>query len=439
MKPHSQKRQILVSLRSKKIRKIHTPAGSALRPGAMLGIASAQGSVLIPDNSPTTWIRHHLFLLGYEKVRLYAYQKLSPLTVQNGGGFIKTVVADLSSFVKTECARGGELFQRISNSFPIFEKTQIPDSKRFFMSLGIMMLRGNETDVRLLTDELLHSYMKNIKGTCSLQTSPIGHDERQVLKIASTYYRSCNINYRQLYDPKTGPRSIQIGDHSFSIDLPPLPQITSKQLLARALLHKELHPALTQPGHAVYEKLAQSKITCQSATTRVIRHDLSFLDGLGDLLIASESCSFLYRFRSSHPYSNDPSFGKKTFMLLRNILGTNTLLSRLATCYNLHLALDDPKVSSLLRKSYIPYTYCAIRGADRAQTAYEEEFLADYFEQYVGALFLHSPEVAKQWLAILFERILLSISDVYRISHKRRKVYQFDYRAWSVDVIGRCL
>ncbi|OBA24318.1 hypothetical protein METBIDRAFT_77139 [Metschnikowia bicuspidata var. bicuspidata NRRL YB-4993] len=388
-------------------------------------------------NSPTAWIRHNLFLLGYEKVRFYAYQKLSPLAIQKGGGFIKCVVADLNSFVKREWASEGELFLKICSSVHFFEDANIPDLRLFFTSVGSMMLSGKEKNVRIITDELLELYIEKLRGKISLDT-PASKSERQILKISTNYYQTCKINYRTLYDPKIGPRSITIGDRTFSIKLPPLPQISSKQLLARALLHKEMYPALMLPGHTVHDQLSRSQILMAPATAKVLRYDLLFLDGLGDLLIASESCQILYQFRLLHPYSSDTSFGKKTFTLLKNILGTNSLLLRLATAYNMHLALEDPTVSTLLRESYIPQTF-AKATADTDIGQYEEEFLADYFEQYSGALFLDLPEAAKEWLSELFERILALISDTYRINHRRDANALFDYRAWSVDVIGRSI
>lgn len=382
-------------------------------------------------------IRNYLFQLGYEKVRFYAYQKLSPLTVQNGGGFIKTVVSDLSLFVRREWAKEQELFRRVCKITPIPEIPNTLNSRRFFMSLGGMLLTGKEGEVLLLTDELLGLYMKNVKQNICLE-SPINQNQRAILKVASKYYQSCKINYRMLYDPKIGPKSFDIGDLTFSIELPTLPQISSKQLLSRALLHKELYRALLLPNHSVYQQLECSKTNLSSSASKVIRYDLLFLDGLGDLLIASESCQFLYNFRMLHPYSNDSTFGKKTFTLLRNTLGTNTLLLRLATLYNMHLALEDPMVSEMLRKSYVPHTFSNFE-ADPQKCSYEEEFLADYFEQYIGALFLDLPEVATQWLTTLFERILSLISDAYKISYRRTNNFRFDYRAWSMDVIGRPL
>ena len=69
----------------------------------------------------------------------------------------------------------------------------------------------------------------------------------------------------------------------------------------------------------------------------------------------------------------------------------------------------------------------------------EEEFIADYFEQFVGALYLEKPTVAIAWLNDVFERILHLITDDYKIvfGKNSRLQVRYDYKAWSIDVIGR--
>lgn len=116
------------------------------------------------------------------------------------------------------------------------------------------------------------------------------------------------------------------------------------------------------------------------------------------------------------------------------------MLSELALAYNLHKGLDDVVVFKLLRKSYVPHLNQWKNSNSKFDNdevrGYEQEFIADYFEQYVGALFLEQPEVAQGWITEIYENILLLISDVQVSAGTSRN---YDYNAWSVDVIGRSL
>lgn len=375
-----------------------------------------------------------MFLLGYEKVRLCAYHSLRQLSIHKGAGFVKTMVLDLGQFVKRESTRGNELFHHVCGRLD-FDPMAAPDFRRFYIAVGHMMLSGDEAHVQRVARDLLNMYLER---TGIESETPLGPLEKKVLKVAASYYKTCKINYRSLYDPVIKRRAITIGEHRMIIDLPPLPQISSKELLAKALSHKELYTVFTLPEHAMYDNLVRKKITEIQSLAQVIRYDLLFLDGLGDLFIAAESCEFLYEFKLLHPYADDDTFGKKTFTFLKTVLGTNTLLSRLAVEYNLHTALEDPAIVSTLQEGFIPFSYRNLRSTDKSQRRYEEEFVADYFEQYVGALFLEQPQAAKEWLRSLFESILLLISDTYRVTKKQR-VLQHDYRAWGADMIGRRL
>ncbi|SGZ57561.1 CIC11C00000001770 [Sungouiella intermedia] len=388
----------------------------------------------------SAWLRHHLFILGFDKLKLHAYKKLSSLISQGGGGVIKNVVFDMSLFVKREWNNNLDLLQHVAPDLTL--NLNMLDFKWFYISVGYMMLTQPESKVELLTDKVVNFYL-DLGGGHLLLDAPIGNTEKQILKLAAKYYKSVKINYRALYDPNLDPRFITVGEgtSAVTICLPDLPKINSKHLLAKALLHKELYRAVFLVDHPFCQSLMRQNISINRSALNVIRYDLLFLDGLGDFFLATESSEFLYKFRSLKPYSEDASFGKKTYTLLKTILATNTLLLRLAVAYNLHTALDDNIVSGLLNDSYIPYISSGMVSNDPLVMKYEEEFVADYFEQYVGALYLEQPEVAKEWINILFERILFLISDSYKVIHRRRKLLasHYDYRAWSVDVIGRSI
>lgn len=375
------------------------------------------------------WFRNHLFILGFDKLKLELYQRFSSRIPH--GGMVKSVVFDLSLFLKHEWAAHSELLEHVGSN--VIPDTGLADFRRFYISLGYALITEPETSLDSIADKVVELYSR-LRG--DIITTQYSNEEKRILRYGNKYYRSVNINYKLLYDPRLHSRSITVRD--FTITLPPLPQIKSKSLLAKALLHKELYRAVVSSNH-VFSKTLQEKGILSVLAQTVVRHDLLFLDGLGDFFLATELSEFLYRFRLLEPYSADSSFGKKTYMLLRTIMATNTLLLRLAVAYNLHTALEDTIVQDMLTDSYIPILSGRLASTDEMDIRYEEEFVADYFEQYVGALYLEQPDVAKQWVNQLFELLLFLISDPYRVRTKKKKNrgVHYDYRAWGVDVIGR--
>lgn len=391
-----------------------------------------------PEVIHSPWFKTYLSLLGIENIRLYAYQELGALSLTYGGGFLKQTVEQLTSFAKKDWIHKDELIYHVLTDFDhhnFFSFTH--DKKLFYVAVGLLSFveHGKDNHVKALTHELVESYLSCASIPLSVEAPSTL--ERRVLKAASEYYKSVKINYRSLYDPLANLRWVAIGDDA-GITVPPLPQVLSKHLLARALLHKELYLALSLPEHQVHANLHSRGIPVNAETLKVIRHELLFLDGLGDYFIGKEASAFLYKFRMLKPYSNDETFGRKTYHSLRRILRTNTLLSRLTLVYNLHTALEDPVVNNLLKKNYISLVHTG-NYLYQKEIVCEEEFIADYFEQFVGALYLEKPTVAIAWLNDVFERILHLITDDYKIvfGKNSRLQVRYDYKAWSIDVIGR--
>lgn len=392
-----------------------------------------------PEMLLNAWLRHHLFMLGFDKIKLHTYQKLQSLISQGGGGVLKNLVFDMSLFVKREWPANRELAQ-LAPAPNLGAYAHIADFRWFYISLGYMMLTEPDTKVQAVSDKVVEVYLR-LGATHVVLDAPVGPTEKTVLRLAAAYYKALRIHYRALYDPHAHIREVPIGSGACTITLPALPQIRSKHLLAKALLHKELSRAVFLENHPFRAVVASHGVPVDLRALTVVRHDLSFLDGLGDFVLATESSAFLYRFRQLAPYCDDVSFGKKTYTLLKNILATNTLLLRLAVAYNLHTALGDDIVTHMLTDAYIPHIWSGTVALDPLVMRYEEEFVADYFEQYVGALYLEQPHVAQAWLTVLFERILFLISDDYRVEHRRKKPLpcHYDYRAWGVDMIGRSI
>ena len=414
----------------------------------------------------SSWLRHHLYLLGLDLIKLKLYQKFSHLLTTGGGGLIKNAVFELSSFLKRELVDrrcrtdspestiASQLKELISFNLSFTADSQrsaILDGedyresqfKWFFIAVGYMIVTESERSVEDLADKIISIYMSSTRPTIPIDAASaplIDQDNSRILSLIHRYYTSVNIDYDLLYRPR--PISIRMFDSVYyQIDLPPLPKIENKSLLAKALMHKEMYRAFLVKSHPFSEMLLEEGIEPTRDSCKVIRYDLSFLDGLGDFYLARESSKLLYRFKvETAPPSEDAGFGRKSYNMLRTILATNTLLSKLAVAYNLHRGLNDPIIYRFLLEDYVPNisTWSSpefdmsddVNGVMR----YEQEFIADYFEQYVGALFLELPDVAQDWINEIYHNILLLIPDLHTTPGR---ILRYDYRAWSHDVIGR--
>lgn len=423
------------------------------------------GNLLIPSQLNnllgTSWIRHHLYTLGHDIVKLQLYQKFSHLLTVGGGGIIKTVVFDLSSFIKRELKpndmnsntaqqlRDLVYFGSNSNNYPsevIYESPKlsnrhsISDFRWFFIAVGYMIVSQSENNIEDITDKIVNIYINsNNNRIIEDYNQQDDAGNMKILELMKQYYDSVPINRARLYSNE--PKFITMFEtKDYKILLPPLPKIHNKELLAKSLMHKELYRGLLDSKHTFSKELKRRNITLAQLAYNIIKYDLSFLDGLGDFYLARESSNLLYKYRGSPNDSSSIQFGRKSYNLLRTILATNTLLSELALAYNLHKGLDDVVVFKLLRKSYVPHLNQWKNSNSKFDNdevrGYEQEFIADYFEQYVGALFLEQPEVAQGWITEIYENILLLISDVQMSAGTSRN---YDYNAWSVDVIGRSL
>lgn len=411
-----------------------------------------------------SWLRQHLYYLGFDLIRLQTYQKLSQSIGTTAGGFIKSLVSDISTFINTELtgtsgtragpgastSRAGtstssgsaqdelkqlmylynnDLIQDLSDS-------RLSECRLFFMLVGYMLLHTHDK-LDEFTDKLVSIYLK------FNNTSVSKNDEydKTILSLMNSYYSAgLTINYHKLYDSSPKKLSLFVTNH-IKIDLPPLPRIKNHGLLTKALLHKELYRGLIHKDHPVYDLLVSNGISVDRDVGKLIRNDLSFFDGLGDFYLSKESSNLLYKFKNLDPYINETSFGRKSYTLLKTILATNTLLSRLALTYKLHEGLDDPIVNEMFRDSYVPYlNEWKDLDFETCQESknfkYEQEFVADYFEQYVGTLFVEQPQVAQNWISQIYRNILFLIGDEHKMPSK---AVQYDYNSWGVDIIGRKL
>lgn len=418
-------------------------------------------SISIDSYISRSWLRQHLYYLGFDLIRLKSYQKLSKSIGTTAGGFIKSVVSDISTFINKELNESSESSRNASAANELKElmylynnevlphstlssNIRISECKLFFMLVGYMLLHTTTDKLDAFTDRLITIYLKS--NNLQKPYSGVDADDEYnntILSLINEYYESgLSINYNTLFDSQS-PKylSLFITSH-IKIELPPLPRINNKKLLTKALLHKELYRGIIHKEHPIYDILVSNNITINPEVCQLIRNDLSFFDGLGDFYLSQESSNLLYKFKNLDPYINETSFGRKSYTLLKTILATNTLLSRLALAYNLHEGLNDPVVNDIFRNSYVPYLndwkdldFETCQGSKNFK--YEQEFIADYFEQYVGTLFLEQPEVAQNWINQIYQNILFLIGDDHKVPSK--SLVQYDYNSWGVDLIGRKL
>ena len=411
-------------------------------------------SVPLNDLMNTAWMRHHLYMVGSDLFRLKLYEKLSNIIKTGGGPMVKSLVFEMTSFIRSEL---GHLNKgRLSESQlkdiaffgsnlgviepEIYEKYNIPEFRWLYITVGYLMLTPQEELSDEIIEKVISIYMKS-RNTCSLLAGS-NQELDKLMDLVADYFDRVPINYKLIYN--TPPKDLYISLHEtkdYHIMLPPLPKLKNRENLVKSLIHKELYRAWLLPDHFFAEGLKNAGIDLDPATLKgKLKYELSFLDGLGDLYLAQESSHLLYRFRGVPAQEGDGIFGTRTYNQLRVILQTNTLLSQLTVAYNLHKGLEDKKVQDLLMGEYTPnIDNWDNPDLDNEVRRYEQEFLADYFEQYVGALYLEQPEVALKFILQIYENTLRLISDVHRLSEKERKKLSqsYNYRAWCVDVIGR--
>lgn len=403
----------------------------------------------------TAWIRNHLYMIGSDLIRLRFYQKLSHLIEHGGGPLIKNLVFDLSAFIRRELApasphAGGntsakelrELLFAGTDLVALRASANISDFRWLYITVGYMLLSNSTGITEQVSDRIIEVYIKSRNAPYLRTTvSEKRGDVAKIKVLAKKFYLEVPINTDRIYQPKE--RYISLYEtKGYRVKLPPLPKLANKENLVKSLIHKELCRAWLNPTHELASRLHQLGIDPSCAATRdTLKHDLSFLDGLGDLYLARESSKFLYKFSAVAPAApaND-RFGTRTYNRIRKVLGTNTLLSKLAVAYELHEGLGDDAVATLLHESYVPNI--GLWGdptCDNDTKRYEQEFIADYFEQYVGALFLELPDKAHAWVLKIYGNVLQVIIDVHRVTGRDRKkfAHSYDYRAWSVDIIGR--
>lgn len=380
------------------------------------------------------WIKCHLCNLGADLLRFKSYRKLNNLLFAGGAGVIKAVVHDMTTFIRKELNLDSEtakqLRELIGNAIAEHQLTSnynIGTSKWLYILPGYLQLSNQDVDDFI--DKIIDIYLNTRRPTyLSLQPTQ-EPQEMEILLVFRNYFHDVTINELVLFSSR--PKYITLHETNDSkIFLPPLPRIQNRELLAKALMHKESYRGLLKPSHAVATTLSAMGYPLNPKSYTVVRYELSFLDGLGDFFLARESSKLLYQIYSSDIYR----IHSHIYNLIKIMLVTNTVLSKLTLAYNLHRGLNDDILNNTIANEYVPYYVTGKEHPymDAEETrVYEEEFLGDYFEGYVGALFLELPEVAETFVHEIYASILKTIT--------RTLPPDVTYANWTTGIMGRSL
>lgn len=387
----------------------------------------------------TPWMKCHLYNLGADLLRLKSYRKFNHLLFFGGAGVIKAVVHDITTFIRKEVSNKSEvalqirdlLFLTSNSSLPEQELTscwsKIGINKLLYIIPGYLQLLDKEFDFDLFLDKVIDIYMN--KRNLTICSGPsLTCQDSHILSLFLDYVENVVINDQILFG--TGERYINLTQTKGNkIVLPSLPKIHNKKLLVKALMHKESYRALLKPEHSLAKELTVLGFDLDHKNYNVLRYELSFLDGLGDFFLAHESSKLLY-----DVYGAGGIMHTHIYNLLKVILATNTLLCKLTVEYNLHRGLKDSILNETIHSEYVPNVLFGLPHPTMTENetrVYEEEFLGDYFESYVGALFLEQPAVATKFVGEIYHSVLNLIT--------KTLPPDVSYDIWTTSIIGRSL
>ncbi|KAG5421386.1 hypothetical protein I9W82_000476 [Candida metapsilosis] len=391
-------------------------------------------SILIP--SPLNALLHsdrhmkyHFYNLGGDFIRVSAYRRFKQLFRIGGGSLIKEIVFDLSTFLKRELndeksgfhlqfknylTSNSTILQKKETSWCVCDH-QFGLRNWLFIVFGYMLQTYKEEEVYECLDDVIKMYLNARKNRLDPDNIRIIRDERDNFTLATIY-------------------------------LPPLPKLHNRDLLVKALMHKEFYRLLLDPRHKFAQTMQSHNYDLSFGEYGLIRKEISFLDGLGDFFLAQETSRLIFDLcRSSSSTGGgagggaggdssilDANVSAQTYNLLKMILATNTLMSKLTKCYNLYQGLNDPIINTRIANEWIPYTTTGILPRDKDLNEvriYEEEFLGDFFESYMAALLIEQPQVAKSFIREIYKRLISVMT--------KTLPPEVTYQNWTTDILGR--
>lgn len=391
------------------------------------------------------WVRTHLFHHGCELFKLETYRKLQTTLMNGGGGQIKSTIHDLLPFIRRESQENSVAGQQLkellclmvqeiqSASFSDGEPTvavhqKIPLYRWIFILIGYISSFDIGLDVRLFIDRLLEIYIKANQQRLNLNprkiTDPI---ESEVLGMLRDYIETAEIDYELLFGERK--RTIVMTPTlSEPIELPCLPPIHDKKLLIRGLMHRETYRALLRSHHPFGKRILELGYNLNPRNYNVLKYELSFFDGMGDFFLAHEALVLLYNVYDESKLSE---MRCHLYHMLRLILGTNTLLAKLAFTYGLYQGILDDELNGVILNEYITTYGLGTSEQDKCDRVYQEEFLGDYFEAYVGALFWEQPQIAANFVRAIYQSVLKAITE--------QLPPEISYSHWTWNIMGRSL
>ncbi|KAK6200374.1 uncharacterized protein RJT21DRAFT_5454 [Scheffersomyces amazonensis] len=405
-------------------------------------------NILIPQQlnailQSNKFVKAHFSSLGFDLLRLESYRRFKHLLFVGGGSIIKEVVYDITSFIRKELTDSTSESSKKLKDFLNSNESLLVNADPFISSDHHLQLRHwlyiifgylsqsyNEKEVEKFLDKIIDIYMETRNKIIHI---PKISDKQDALALSllKEYFQHVNIDYNLLYNNKEKPYITFHEATSDRIMLPALPKIHDKELLAKALMHREYYRLLLVPNHEFAKKLIEHGYSnLDHKQYRILKYELSFLDGLGDLFLAHETTRLIYELCKD----GNKVVNNNTYQLLRIMMATNTLLSKLTIAYNLHIGLGDEIIQNIIRKEYLPYLFTGTLHPERdiSETRiYEEEFLGDYFESYMAALLIEQPEVAEKFIGDIYNEILRAITSVLPPD--------ITYKSWTTNIIGRSL
>ncbi|EER33735.1 conserved hypothetical protein [Candida tropicalis MYA-3404] len=386
-------------------------------------------------------IKYHFYSLGGDFIRLASYHRFKHLFRVGGGSLVKEVVFDLSTFLKRELNDSNSTTHQQLKDFLTSNETILKKEESMilcdhhfglknwlYIIFGYMLQTYTEEEVDNCLDRIIEMYLDARKNRISPNDIRIIRDEKDnyILKTFEDFITNVPIRNDLLYETKE--RYVifkQTKDHK--IYLPDLPRIQNKQLLVKALMHKEFYRILLDPNHEFAKKMMLKNYDLEFNDYGLVRKEISFLDGLGDLFLAQETSKLIYELCKNGIHVNST-----TYQLLKMIFATNTLMSKLTKAYNLFQGLDDPLINIRISNEWLPYTTLGkmLEYRDAEETRiYEEEFLGDFFESYMAALLLEQPEVAKSFIREIYQRLSQVITETLPPD--------VTYQKWTIGILGR--
>ena len=423
----------------------------------------AKNEILIPSSlddllRSNKRLKFHLVSLGGDFIRLSSYRKFKQMFRCGDGPLIKFIVFDMASFIKQELNNresrfhldlknylsSNSVLQSNENDWRVSDRL-ICMKDWLYIILGYMLLTYQEEEVHESLDEVIKIYLSARNHIPTRYGVPVttegkriltGEDERERFTLATfqTYINNVEIEEELLFNNKEEERFVTFSvANDRKIYLPPLPRLHDRELMVKALMHKEFYRLLLDPRHTFAQSMTAEGYDLNKEEYRIIRKEISFLDGLGDFFLAQETSRIIYDLCTGTDTINY-QVGPCVYNMLKTILATNTVMSKLTKCYHVERGLKDPLINSRISEEYLPLTrtgkFKLGNGMDaRESRIFEEEFLGDFFESYMAALLIEQPSVAKSFIREIYTRLLKIITETLPPD--------VTYQKWTSDILGR--